>query len=181
MASACCLKCLNECKQRPVSAYLTGPPPHVSETQPSPKRVTFPEFSRYRLHMKHTRISPRILRFVEALPLSDSLRVLEIGCGPGVASRAMARRVGRGFAVAIARSQRAIEIAKRGSADEIAAGTLAFHCAAAEDFVLSEGEPPFDGRHHEAGLKAMERLRRVLAPHARFFIDTTDPLYEVSL
>ncbi len=33
--------------------------------------------------MTTPRLSPRLARIVEALPLEPHLRVLEIGCGPG--------------------------------------------------------------------------------------------------
>nr|WP_244620109.1 hypothetical protein [Mesorhizobium sp. NFR06] len=46
-------------------------------------------------------ISARISEFIEALPLEAGLRVLEIGCGPGVAARAVAKRIGDGFVLAI--------------------------------------------------------------------------------
>jgi protein-L-isoaspartate O-methyltransferase len=41
-----------------------------------------------------TDLSPRLAAIVEALPLRPGLRVLEIGCGPGAAARAVARRIG---------------------------------------------------------------------------------------
>lgn len=136
--------------------------------------------------------SARILGFVQALPLKPGMRVLEIGCGPGVAARAVCRRMGRGYVLAIDRSDRAIAQALRGSAAEIDSGLLAFRCLAVEDLELPPGDPGFDlafalrvgaldGRHPEAGRVALARLRRVMAPGGRLFVDTGDPLREVTL
>ena len=46
-----------------------------------------------------TGISARLASAVNALPLTAGLRVLEIGCGPGVATRAAARIVAPGGVV----------------------------------------------------------------------------------
>ncbi len=79
------------------------------------------------------RISNRIAAFIDALPLAPGQRVLEIGCGPGVAARAVSRRVGNGFVLAIDRSAKAIESAVAGSKAEIATGRLRFIQATIED------------------------------------------------
>jgi SAM-dependent methyltransferase len=132
-------------------------------------------------------ISDRLARAVEALPLTPGMRVLEIGCGPGVAARAVAARIGSGKVLAIDRSQTAIDQAVRGSAAEIAAGRLEFRCAAIEDFVPAEGEAPFDlayahrvgaldGRHPAAGKRALARLKQVLKPGALLVIDDRPPI-----
>ncbi|MDX8446846.1 class I SAM-dependent methyltransferase [Mesorhizobium captivum] len=137
-------------------------------------------------------ISERISAFVEALPLKPGLRVLEIGCGPGVAARAVARRVGHGFVLAIDRSEKAIRSARAGSADEIASGYLDFRHAAIEDFALRPNEALFDiafamrvgaldGRHPEAGRAALARIKAALKPGGRLFIDGGDPLKEIEL
>ena len=67
-------------------------------------------------------LSPRLAEVVEALPLCDGMRVLEIGCGPGAAARAVAVRIGNGHVLAIDRSAKAIGQARDGSADLISAG-----------------------------------------------------------
>ncbi len=137
--------------------------------------------------MSPSKSSQRLLRIVDALPLAPGMRVLEIGCGPGVAAREVARRIGSGFVLAIDRSATASALARRGSADEIVAGTLEFRCVAAEDMVLADGEALFDlafavrvgaldGRYPEAGMRAMARLREMLVPGGRLFIDGGDPL-----
>lgn len=139
-----------------------------------------------------TRISNRIASFVDALPLAPGQRVLEIGCGPGVAARAVSRRVGNGFVLAIDRSAKAIESAVAGSKAEIATGRLRFLQAAIEDFALPPGEEPFDlafamrvggldGRHPDIERRALERLRAALKPTGRLFIDTGHPLREIKL
>ncbi|MEG4642004.1 methyltransferase domain-containing protein [Paracoccus sp. APAP_BH8] len=138
------------------------------------------------------RISHRIAAFIDALPLAPGQRVLEIGCGPGVAARAVSRRVGNGFVLAIDRSAKAIDSAVAGSKAEIATGRLRFLQAAIEDFALPPGEEPFDiafamrvgaldGRHPDIEQRALERLRIALKPAGRLFIDAGHPLREIRL
>ncbi len=81
-------------------------------------------------------ISQRLLEIVEALPLTHGLRVLEIGCGTGVAAREIAKRIGNGNVLAIDRSAKAIEQAIRSSQTEINKGTLRFLQAKIETFEL---------------------------------------------
>ncbi|QPH52956.1 SAM-dependent methyltransferase [Pontivivens ytuae] len=137
-----------------------------------------------------TKPSARILSFVDALPLEDGMRVLEIGCGPGVAAREVARRICTGFVLAIDRSPKAVALARDRSRPEIAAGRLAIRCVAAEHFELIDGEAPFDlafamrvgaldGRHPAAGRLALPRIRAALRSGGRLFIDTGDPLREL--
>jgi SAM-dependent methyltransferase len=138
------------------------------------------------------KLSARLQAIVDALPLRDGLRVLEIGCGPGAAAREVARRVGPGHVLAIDRSATGIAQAVAASQAEIAAGVLSFRQSAAEDFALDQDEARFDlafavrvgaldGRHPAAGRLALERIRSVLVPQGRLFIDGGDPLREVAL
>lgn len=131
-------------------------------------------------------VSDRIARAVAALPIVPGMRVLEIGCGPGVAARLVAARIGPGLVVAIDRSDTAIKQATRGSAAELATGRLEFRCIAIEDFVLAPGESLFDlayahrvgaldGRHPDAGRRALQRLKRVLTPEGLLCIDDRPP------
>ena len=137
-------------------------------------------------------LSPRLAAVVEALPLATGMRVLEIGCGPGAAARAIARRVGRGYVLGIDRSEKAIAQALAASAAEIAAGQLGFRAVAVEDFELSPGEQPYDlafavrvgaldGRHPEIEQPAMARIAAALRKGGRLFLDGGDPLREVRL
>ncbi|GIW32794.1 cyclopropane-fatty-acyl-phospholipid synthase family protein [Meiothermus sp.] len=137
-------------------------------------------------------ISPRLAEIVEALPLRPGLRVLEIGCGPGVAARAIARRIGNGHVLGIDRSAKAIAQAVAGSGSEIASGRLSFRQVAVEDFVLQEGEKPYDiafavrvgaldGRHPELERAALNRIAHALVKDGRLFLDGGDPLREVAL
>jgi SAM-dependent methyltransferase len=137
-------------------------------------------------------LSPRLAAIVEALPLSPGLRVLEIGCGPGAAARAVAERIGNGHVLGIDRSSKAIAQAIAGSRVEMASGRLRFRQVAVEDFELEEGERPYDiafavrvgaldGRHPEAGRVARQRIRRAMVKGGRLYIDGGDPLRELSL
>ena len=137
-------------------------------------------------------MSERLRVLVDALPLRDGLRVLEVGCGPGAAAREISRRIGDGHVHAIDRSARAIAQAVAGSSAEIASGRLSFQQVAVEDFDLPAGARPFDlafavrvgaldGRHPAAGRRARLRISQALAPGGRLLIDRGDRLAEVSL
>ncbi|MFI8952138.1 SAM-dependent methyltransferase [Streptomyces sp. NPDC053750] len=137
-------------------------------------------------------LSPRLAAIVDALPLTPDARVLEIGCGPGAAARAVAARLVTGHVLAVGRSARAIAQAEAGSARELASGRPSLRCLAAEDFVREPGEAPFDlvyavrvgaldGRRPEAGRRALERIAAAPAPGGRVFVDGGRPLREISV
>ncbi|ALA16328.1 MULTISPECIES: cyclopropane-fatty-acyl-phospholipid synthase family protein [Chelatococcus] len=139
-----------------------------------------------------TELSPRLRAIVDALPLSNGLRVLEIGCGPGAMARAIAQRIGDGHVLAIDRSAQAIARARALSREAIASGRLSLRQMAAEEFELAPGEAPYDiavairvgaldGRHPETGRRVRRRLVAALSPQGRLFIDGGDPLREIAL
>ncbi len=138
-------------------------------------------------------LSERLRRVVDALPLTPGLRVVEIGCGPGAAAIEVVQRVGpEGHVLAVDRSTSATAQLRRAGADLVAQGRLTICTVAVEDLVLPEGTPPFDlafairvgaldGRHPQRYGPALAALCRVLAPHARLFVDGGDPLRELDL
>jgi SAM-dependent methyltransferase len=130
-------------------------------------------------------VSPRIANYIAALPLRPDMLVLEIGCGPGMAAREIARRLTTGRIVAIDRSAKAIAMAISGVAP--GSGRLDFRQVAAEDFVLEAGEARFDlafamrvgaldGRHPELERAALARIGAVLKPDGLLFIDSGAPI-----
>lgn len=137
-------------------------------------------------------ISARLAAIVDALPFQPHSRVLEIGCGPGAAARAVARRLVTGHITAIDRSASAIAQAEVTSADEIGAGRMSVRRVAAEDFTLLPGEDPYDivfavrvgaldGRHPATGERALQRIAAATTPGARLFVDGGDPLRELTI
>lgn len=142
--------------------------------------------------MQNKTLSPRLAAIVEALPLRPGLRVLEIGCGPGAAARAVVSRIGDGHVLAIDRSAKAIQQARNASKEEIASGRLSLRQVAVEDFELETGENPYDiafairvgaldGRHPELAQRARQRIAAALTPDGRLFIDGGNPLQEILL
>jgi SAM-dependent methyltransferase len=110
------------------------------------------------------------------------MRVLEVGCGPGAAARAVAARVGDGHVLAIDRSEKAVQLARDACADDIARGRLSVRRCAVEDFSLEPGEAPFDlafavrvgaldGRHPALEGRALARIARALAPGGALYVD----------
>ncbi len=115
---------------------------------------------------------------MDALPVQPHFRVLEIGCGPGAAARAVAARLTTGHILAIDRSASAVRQAAAAAGDS----RMSVRQVAIEDFVPEPGEGPFDlvfavrvgaldGRHPGAGRQAMRRIAAATAPGARLFVD----------
>lgn len=139
-----------------------------------------------------TGLSPRLAEIVNALPLQPHFRVLEIGCGPGAAARAVAKRLVTGQVLAIDRSARAIAQAAAAASELVAAGRMRLRCVAAEDFVLLAEDEPFDlvfavrvgaldGRRPVTGQQVMRRIAAAAKPGARLFIDGGRPLRELPI
>lgn len=135
-------------------------------------------------------LSTRLAAIVDTLPLRPGIRVLEIGCGPGAAARAISRRIEPGHVLGIDRSDRAIEQARRACAAEIQVGLMSLRRVAIEDLELAPGEAKFDlafavrvgaldGRHPELERRAHERIARILKPSGQFFVDGGSPLREI--
>jgi len=86
--------------------------------------------------------SERIAWAVESLEVGPSDRILEIGCGHGVAVSLICERLEAGSVVAIDRSAKMIEAATKRNADQVADGRASFVCAPFADADL--GDARFD-------------------------------------
>jgi tRNA A58 N-methylase Trm61 len=137
-------------------------------------------------------LSSRLGAIVDALPLRAGMRVLEIGGGPGAATKAVARRIGDGHILMIDRSAKSIALAARNAAAEIDAGLMSVRHVAVEDFELLENEEPFDlafavrvgtldGRHPKGGQIALQQIADALTPQGQLFIDGGTPLRHLQL
>jgi ubiquinone/menaquinone biosynthesis C-methylase UbiE len=87
-------------------------------------------------------MSERLRAVVDRLNLQPKDRVLEIGCGHGVAATLVCERLQGGHLTAIDRSPKMIEAARRRNATHIEAGRAEFLVMSLEDMDL--GERRFD-------------------------------------
>jgi ubiquinone/menaquinone biosynthesis C-methylase UbiE len=79
---------------------------------------------------------------VELLEVKPSDRVIELGCGPGVAVAALASRATQGLVVGVDHSEVVIRQARRRNADAIAQGHVRLVHAPVEHLQVADG--PFD-------------------------------------
>ena len=75
-----------------------------------------------------SRPSERIGWTVDVMDVRPDDRVLELGCGHGVAVDAIAEQLTTGVVVGIDKSEKMIDAARRRNARHIAAGRAEFHC-----------------------------------------------------
>jgi ubiquinone/menaquinone biosynthesis C-methylase UbiE len=117
-------------------------------------------------------MNARLRAVVDRLDLQPEHRVLEIGCGHGVAATLVCERLTTGQLTAIDRSAKMIDAAARRNARYVAAGTAEFLVATLEDADL--GDRRFDrifavrvGLFHREPARARALAERWLAPGGR--------------
>jgi len=119
-------------------------------------------------------VSDRLRAIVELLDVDPDARVLEIGCGPGVAATYVCERLatGSGTLTAVDRSPAAISRALGRNAEHVRAGRAEFLVRHLEDLGL--GERRFDlvfavrvGLFHREPARAEALVAPVLAPGGR--------------
>jgi ubiquinone/menaquinone biosynthesis C-methylase UbiE len=120
-------------------------------------------------------VSDRLRRIVEGLGLRPSDRVLEIGCGHGVAATLVCERLVGGAYTAVDRSPKMVEAARRRNEEHIAAGRAEFLVMALE--ALELGERRFDvifaarvGLFHREPERARALAEPWLAPGGRLVV-----------
>ncbi|HYN51368.1 MAG TPA: class I SAM-dependent methyltransferase [Thermoleophilaceae bacterium] len=114
-------------------------------------------------------MSERLRSVVEQLSIRPDDRVLEIGCGHGVAATLVCERLGGGHLTAVDRSAKMIEAAERRNAAYVEAGQAEFLVANLEGLDL--GERRFDkifavrvGLFHREPERAHGLAEKWLAP-----------------
>jgi ubiquinone/menaquinone biosynthesis C-methylase UbiE len=114
-------------------------------------------------------MSGRLRRIVEELGVRPGDRVLEIGCGHGVAATFVCERLDGGRLTAVDRSPKMIEAAARRNAAFVEAGTAEFLVSTLEDLDL--GDRRFDvvfavrvGLFHREPDRARRLAERWLVP-----------------
>jgi len=114
-------------------------------------------------------VSDRLRAVVDELGIEPGDRVLEIGCGHGVAATFVCERLDGGRLTAIDRSPKMIAAAARRSAAHVESGTAEFLVGSLEEIDL--GERRFEvvftvrvGLFHREPERAHELARRWLAP-----------------
>jgi ubiquinone/menaquinone biosynthesis C-methylase UbiE len=117
-------------------------------------------------------MSERLLRIVDALDIRPGERVLEIGCGHGVAATLVCERLDGGHLTAIDRSPKMIAAAARRNAAYVEAGIAEFLVATLEE--ADFGDRRFDaifavrvGLFHREPERARRLAERWLAPGGR--------------
>jgi ubiquinone/menaquinone biosynthesis C-methylase UbiE len=124
-------------------------------------------------------VSDRLRRIVDELDIRPDDRVLEIGCGHGVAATLVCERLREGRLTAVDRSPKMIEAATRRNAAHVEAGKAEYLVASLEDLDL--GDRRFDevfavrvGLFHREPARAQRLAERWLAPGGtvRAFFDT---------
>ena len=130
--------------------------------------------------MSATGASPRLEWAVGVLGVAPGDRVLEVGCGHGVAVSLVCERLEGGRITAIDRSPRMIGMARRRNAEHVGAGRAVLEATAFED--ADFGEARFDkvlavhvALFWRSPAQALGKVARVLAPGGALYLANQAP------
>ena len=126
--------------------------------------------------------SNRLLWAVEALGVAPDDRILEVGCGHGVAVSLVCQRLGGGRITAVDRSPKMIEVAKRrnrGHARKARFVAASFEEADLGDEVYDKVFAVHVAALHARG-EALDIVRRRLAPGGRLYLFSQAPGWKKS-
>lgn len=125
-------------------------------------------------------MSDRQRVFIERMKLRPEDRVLEIGCGHGIAASLICDRLTTGRYVAVDRSQKMIDAAMRRNAQFVGAGKAQFLLGDVRTIDL--GDRLFDKifaqrvrLFHDEPELAQALLKRWLAPRGKVFVEYDEP------
>lgn len=127
-------------------------------------------------------MSDRIARFVEAMGVRSSDRILEIGCGHGLAATLICGKLGAGSYLGVDRSPKMVAAAAKRNAAFVDAGVARFELATLESF--DAGDARFDKvlamrvrLFHERPAEARRLVERWLAPNGELFVEYDEPVH----
>lgn len=122
----------------------------------------------------------RIADFVEAMKIQSTDRVLEIGCGHGVAATLICEKLAGGTYLAIDRSRKMVEAASKRNRQFVEAGIAEFLEAEFESLDL--GDRRFDKvlamrvrLFHDRPDEAKRFAGRWLVPNGKLFVQYDEP------
>ena len=126
--------------------------------------------------MNRRRAAERLVWAVDVLAVGPTDRLLEIGCGPGVAVSLVCEKLDGGTITAIDRSQKMIETARKRNADHVASVVASFQTASLEE--ADFGEARFDKIFainvglfwRQQPIRELTTLWNHLAPKGRLFL-----------
>lgn len=126
-------------------------------------------------------MTSRIERFVDLMNVEPNDRVLEIGCGHGVAGTLICQKLRAGRYVAVDRSSKMIAAAAKRNEAHVRSGIAKFIVSDLESLDL--GEEKFDKvfamrvrLFHEDPKRARELAEQWLAPKGKLFVEYDEPV-----
>lgn len=125
-------------------------------------------------------MSDRLARFVAAMNIAPTDRILEIGCGHGIAATLVCNQLKGGRYVAVDRSPKMVAAAAKRNVAFVQAGIAEFLNASLE--TLDLGGAKFDKvfamrvrLFHDDEPRARALAERWLAPGGRLFVEYDEP------